>query len=801
MDIDNKNKRHSKKNVLESLNNNYISNLLNKNDINNNFENMKINNKCDESNNNYAINVNNYKNIFPEFNIQENNEVDALDYNKLICLEQLILCLGLNYNILNYIESKNIFSITSLYYYYSNLSNNKKLSNGGNYPNSNEISVKTVIKDDEFNKYNQYIIKNLLLLFTSLGVVHKIDSNLDNKTININDDNKDKLCPSFNCSLSDIEKKISIQLIRDFIFDLTDIKDLLNNVHNKANSNKKAPLFLSKLLVIQGSKHRNSSINGKYSIKNAATNFNNNEKNNIKTLNAKEITLSYLNDKNISYLCPENSIENSLLNNNSLASFINLKHLYLSNNLIQKIEGISELYSLTTLNISDNYIRKIEGLETLNNLEELFLQNNLITKLENLPSNATCLKEINISNQKLCKEYENYDKDLSFTFDFSDFNLINNKLSYLKKLNVSNNNIKDALLINLFNDNCNCLSNLIELDISNNNINDFNNLLLLIKSNNKLQILNYENNSFMDSNLKSINKNSFSDYVIKYCINIKNINKRELKDNELIFVRNKFKSRPGKKHNSNKSLLNYTKHALLSSNVSNDNDEDNHDYTDREKIKNSLSKNLKNFSINNLNCNNKVSSKLDNFDISISYKNNTKDVINCKNINLTNNNNSLKPRSSKNLSLINQSDYSTLFPPVIPNNYYDEKISSELKNKVSNLSSNVSSSQNSKKFSVKTSNFNSNLLAPDYRKDKNKKQLASSFNSNNTNINNSSNNLSGSININNSVGSIKDKNYSGIINKKPEINDNLSSINYKANSNNHVPFIVYENSSYHHINN
>uniref|UniRef100_A0A3Q3NL64 Dynein regulatory complex subunit 3 n=1 Tax=Labrus bergylta TaxID=56723 RepID=A0A3Q3NL64_9LABR len=67
-----------------------------------------------------------------------------------------------------------------------------------------------------------------------------------------------------------------------------------------------------------------------------------------------------------------------------LWEFTSLDRLDLSNNLIEKIEGLDRLLNLTWLNLSYNKLEKIEGLESLRKLEVLTLSNNRISVIENM---------------------------------------------------------------------------------------------------------------------------------------------------------------------------------------------------------------------------------------------------------------------------------------------------------------------------------------------------------------------------------------------------------------------------------
>jgi dynein assembly factor 1 len=68
----------------------------------------------------------------------------------------------------------------------------------------------------------------------------------------------------------------------------------------------------------------------------------------------------------------------------SLEPYINLTSLWLNNNAINVIEGLSSLKQLVCLYLQGNVIERIEGLDELENLETLVLSSNYIKKIENL---------------------------------------------------------------------------------------------------------------------------------------------------------------------------------------------------------------------------------------------------------------------------------------------------------------------------------------------------------------------------------------------------------------------------------
>ena len=84
----------------------------------------------------------------------------------------------------------------------------------------------------------------------------------------------------------------------------------------------------------------------------------------------------------------------------NLNRFINVKVLYLENNLIEKIEGLENLTNLTCLYLQNNYLKKIENLENNKKIVILNLSGNRIKKIENL-SNLTKLEYFYIEKNNL----------------------------------------------------------------------------------------------------------------------------------------------------------------------------------------------------------------------------------------------------------------------------------------------------------------------------------------------------------------------------------------------------------------
>lgn len=73
---------------------------------------------------------------------------------------------------------------------------------------------------------------------------------------------------------------------------------------------------------------------------------------------------------------------NKITKMDGLSSFCNLEHLYLQNNQIEKIDNLSILRKLKKLYLGRNCIAVLEGLEGIDGLEELHIEK------QNLQDNA-----------------------------------------------------------------------------------------------------------------------------------------------------------------------------------------------------------------------------------------------------------------------------------------------------------------------------------------------------------------------------------------------------------------------------
>ena len=75
---------------------------------------------------------------------------------------------------------------------------------------------------------------------------------------------------------------------------------------------------------------------------------------------------------------------------------VNLHDLYLSNNLITKIEGLDNLVNLKKLDLSYNQITKIEGINRLVYMCRLYIYNNKITEMNDPSEITSCINLIKL---------------------------------------------------------------------------------------------------------------------------------------------------------------------------------------------------------------------------------------------------------------------------------------------------------------------------------------------------------------------------------------------------------------------
>ena len=209
------------------------------------------------------------------------------------------------------------------------------------------------------------------------------------------------------------------------------------------------------------------------------------------------------------------------LPNNKIEGFTNLKNLYLDSNRIQEIKGLY-FPNLEELNLADNYIRKIENLEGCPKLKILNLSYNNIHILENIKNNVY-LENINLSNQ-----------------------YIPNFIYFMIKINSipSPNSIK---ILNLENINLYTIPNisfpfLQEINIKNNQIGEMMDILSIVKNSPYLRKINCLGNPFILEN-----KSNYRNFILIAGKNLEEVDEKEIKENEKIYVNQLYNRKFGKK--------------------------------------------------------------------------------------------------------------------------------------------------------------------------------------------------------------------------------------------------------------
>lgn len=102
--------------------------------------------------------------------------------------------------------------------------------------------------------------------------------------------------------------------------------------------------------------------------------------------------------KNLEELCLSQNIIEKI---EGLDHNLSLKKLFLTNNYIKKIEGLDRLKNLEALWLSENEIRSLRGLENLLELKELWIAGNNITYIGKHISSLTKLQYLNLANNHI----------------------------------------------------------------------------------------------------------------------------------------------------------------------------------------------------------------------------------------------------------------------------------------------------------------------------------------------------------------------------------------------------------------
>ena len=201
-------------------------------------------------------------------------------------------------------------------------------------------------------------------------------------------------------------------------------------------------------------------------------------------------------------------------------SFTNLTKLNLTDNFLQTISFMN-CPNLEELILSNNFIKKMENLSQFPKLTKLDLSNNLIYIFENIGTN-THLNEVNLSNQFIPK-FVNFVIHPSCSND--------NRIEYI---NLQGCNIMNCTELTQF-------PLLRRLNISNNCIYDLMNVLEVCKRCSYIETLDVMKNPFVNEN-----KTTYKNFIIIACANIREMDGKEIKDNERIYVNNLFARKYGK---------------------------------------------------------------------------------------------------------------------------------------------------------------------------------------------------------------------------------------------------------------
>ena len=255
-------------------------------------------------------------------------------------------------------------------------------------------------------------------------------------------------------------------------------------------------------------------------------------------LNDELVLKSFTNSSKLPNYCLPNKFQSQNLKPSSLYSsaiqnkkigrilltqhFKNLKHLFLDQNYIQKIENLN-LPSLEQLNLSNNFIRKIEGLENLPNLVRVNFSYNLIQIFEGFYYNIF-LEEIDLSNQYI-------PSFINFAIRPQSANP-HNKVS---SINLENNNIMQIGDIIQY-------PYLRNLNIEGNCVYDMMSFLSVCKMCPYLEKINVAKNPFTNDN-----KNTYRNFIVIACKNLNELDGKDIKQNEKIYVNNLFSRKYGNK--------------------------------------------------------------------------------------------------------------------------------------------------------------------------------------------------------------------------------------------------------------
>jgi hypothetical protein len=266
------------------------------------------------------------------------------------------------------------------------------------------------------------------------------------------------------------------------------------------------------------------------------------------TLDSNLILKSFINGTSTPNFCKMNKFQTQNLKPSSLYSanlqkfrinklptvaiegFTNLQNLYLDSNRIQKIQGL-HFPNLEELSLSDNYIRKIENLGGCPKLKILNLSYNNIHILENIQNNIY-LENINLSNQFI-------PRFIIFIIK-PNCALPNNRIQYI---NIENSNLVTCSAMVQF-------PYLQEVNIKSNQIDEMMDVLSVVKSCPYLRKINCLNNPFI-----AANKSTYRNFIIIGGRNLIEVDEKEVKENEKIYVNQLYNRKFGKKRGKSREKV------------------------------------------------------------------------------------------------------------------------------------------------------------------------------------------------------------------------------------------------------
>ena len=94
--------------------------------------------------------------------------------------------------------------------------------------------------------------------------------------------------------------------------------------------------------------------------------------------------------------------ENHISHIDGLSNCKSLKHLYLSNNEIKKLQGLDNLTELEVFWICENQIRALENLDNLQQLRQFWVSGNQIETIKNGLDKLVSLTDLNLAGNKIC---------------------------------------------------------------------------------------------------------------------------------------------------------------------------------------------------------------------------------------------------------------------------------------------------------------------------------------------------------------------------------------------------------------